>query len=118
MSTVMIVDDTQLTRMRISKLLTKHSYRIIEAEDGDKAVQIYRQTHPDAVLMDITMPNKDGLTALTEILDLDPQAKIIILTALSQQIVILKALKTGAKDFLIKPYNPERVIRALQKVLN
>ena len=117
MLTIMIVDDSQFIRMRVTKLLTKHGYEVVEAEDGQAAVQTYRHSRPDAVLMDITMPGKDGLTALTEIRQFDPQAKVIMLTALGQQTIVLRALQAGAKEFLVKPYQPERMMKTLQKVL-
>ena len=117
MSRIMVVDDAQFMRMRVSKLLIEHGYEVIEATDGEMAVQTYRSVNPDAVLMDITMPHKDGLTALTEIRHFDPQAKVIMLTALGQQPLVLQALQIGAKDFLVKPYDPERILKTLQKVL-
>ena len=113
----MIVDDAQFMRMRVTKLLTEHGYEVIEAEDGEEAVQTYRSAQPDVVLMDITMPRKDGLVALSEIRDFDPQARVIMLTALGQQAVVLGAMKAGAKDFLVKPYDPEKVIKSIQRVL-
>jgi two-component system chemotaxis response regulator CheY len=117
MSKIMIVDDAQFMRMRVNKLLTKHGYDVIEAEDGEEAVQAYRSAKPDAVLMDITMPRKDGLTALTEIRQHDPRAKIIMLTALGQQGMVLRAMQAGARDFVVKPYDPERLVKTLQKTL-
>jgi two-component system chemotaxis response regulator CheY len=116
--TVLVVDDAQFMRMRVSKLLTEHGYNIIEAVDGDDAVQTYQSNKPDVVLMDITMPNKDGITALQEIRGLDPRAKIIMLTALGQQSMVLGAMKAGAVDFLVKPYNPDKVVKAIAKALN
>jgi len=116
-SRIMVVDDAQFMRMRVSKLLIEHGYEVIEAIDGETAVQTYRSVNPDAVLMDITMPHKDGLTALAEIRHFDPQAKVIMLTALGQQPLVLQALQIGAKDFLVKPYDPERILKTLQKVL-
>ncbi len=117
MSKIMIVDDAQFIRMRVNKFLTRLGHNVIEAANGEEAVQTYRRTQPDAVLMDITMPRQDGLTALTEIRDFDPQAKVIMLTALGQQAVVLKAMQAGAKDFLVKPYEPDRIMKALQRVL-
>jgi two-component system chemotaxis response regulator CheY len=116
-NTIMVVDDAHFIRLRISKLLTTHGYDVVEAEDGDQAVQIYRTVKPDAVLMDITMPHKDGLTALNEIRQFDPSARVIMLTALGQQSLTVEAMKIGARDFLVKPFDPERVIKSLQKVL-
>jgi two-component system chemotaxis response regulator CheY len=117
MSKIMIVDDAQFMRMRVNKLLTKHGYDVIEAEDGEEAVQAYPSVKPDAVLMDITMPRKDGLAALTEIRRQDPRAKIIMLTALGQQGMVLKAMQAGARDFVVKPYDPERLMKTLRKTL-
>jgi two-component system chemotaxis response regulator CheY len=117
MSKVLIVDDAQFMRMRVNKLLTKHGYDVVEAEDGEEAVLTYRSTQPDAVLMDITMPRKDGLTALSEIRQLDPTAKVIMLTALGQQRLVLKAIQAGAKDFVVKPYDPERLMKTIEKTL-
>ncbi len=113
----MVVDDAQFMRVRVGKLLAKHGYDVVEAENGEEAVQNYRLINPDAVLMDITMPLKDGLTALAEIRDYDPQAKVIMLTALGQQSMVLQAMQAGAKDFLVKPYEPERMMKAIQKTL-
>ena len=117
MARIMVVDDAQFIRTRISRLLTKHGYEIIEAKDGEEAVQIYRSVQPDVVLMDITMPRKDGLAALTEIHKFDPRAKVIMLTALGQFSIAMQALKSGAKDFVVKPYDPERLTETLQKTL-
>ena len=117
MSTILIVDDAQFMRMRLNKLLTKYGYEVVEAEDGEKAVKTYHMVQPDVVFMDITMPCKDGLTALIEIRDFDPGAKVIMLSALGQQKMILQAMQAGARDFLVKPYDPNRIIKTLQKVL-
>jgi two-component system, chemotaxis family, chemotaxis protein CheY len=115
--TIMVVDDAQFMRMRVTKLLTEQGYEVIQAADGEEAVKTYRAARPDVVLMDITMPRKDGLTALAEIRAFDQKAKVIMLTALSQQTMVLEAMKSGAKDFLVKPYDPDRVLKILHKVL-
>jgi two-component system chemotaxis response regulator CheY len=117
MSTVMVVDDSQFIRMRIVKLLTQNGYQVVEAANGDEAVQTYEQAKPDAVVMDVAMEHKNGLVALTEIIRADPKAKVIMLTALGQQAIILRALQAGAKEFLVKPYDSERLLNTLQKVL-
>jgi len=117
MPKIMVVDDAQFMRMRVTKLLMSHGYQVVEAVDGEEAVQTYRQAQPDAVLMDITMPRKDGLTALSEIRDFDPQAKVVMLTALGQQAMVLKAMQAGAKDFLVKPYDPDRITKVLSQIL-
>ncbi len=117
MAKIMVVDDAQFIRMRVTKLLTENGHEVFEAADGSAAVKTYRQVSPDAVFMDITMPGKDGLTALSEIRRFDPRAKVIMLTALGQQAMILQAMQAGAKDFLVKPHDPERMLKVLQKVL-
>lgn len=117
MSTVMVVDDNQFMRQRLSKTLAGNGYDVVEAEDGEKAIQTYSAKRPDAVLMDVVMPEKDGMEALEEIRQLDSQAVVIMLTALDQQAVAVKAVKLGAKDFLTKPVVPEQLLETLQKVL-
>ncbi len=117
MPTILVVDDASFIRMRVKKLLTKHGYDVVEAEDGNQAVKTYRFVQPDAVIMDITMPGKDGISALVEIRNIDPQAKVIMLSALGQQTMILQAMQAGAADFLVKPYNPEKFIKTVEKML-
>lgn len=117
MPKVLIVDDAQFMRMRCAKILEKNGFDVIEAENGRHAVEMYEQTSPDLVLMDITMPEMDGLAALKEIRRIDPQARVAMLTALGQQSVVLDAIKAGAKDFVVKPFEQERVLDALQKLL-
>jgi two-component system chemotaxis response regulator CheY len=103
--------------MCLTKLLNKYGYKVIEAKDGVEAVKTYRKANPDAVFMDFAMPRKNGLDALSEIRKFDPKAKVIMLTALGQQAITLRAMQSGAKDFLMKPYEPEKVVKTLQKVL-
>lgn len=117
MSKVMIVDDAQFMRVRLSKLLAGLGHEVIEAENGEQAVQTYQSATPDAVLMDITMPEKDGLEALTEIRAFDPEAKVIMLTALGQESMVIQAVQAGAKDYMVKPFDRDRVTAALQKIL-
>lgn len=117
MSKIMVVDDAQFMRVRLTKLLIGHGYDVSEAENGEQAVKTYRAARPDAVLMDITMPEKDGLEALAEIRSFDPGARVIMLTALGQESMVIQAIKSGAKDYVVKPFDPDRVMIALQKVL-
>ena len=117
MPKVMVVDDSLFTRTHLAKLLSKYGYETVLAEDGEEAVQTYRQTHPDVVLMDITMPRKDGLDALLEIRQFDPRARVIMLTALAQELAATQAIHIGARDFLVKPVPSNQLITALQKVL-
>ena len=117
MSKILIVDDAEFLRMRISKMLVAEGHEVIEAENGLQAVDIFKTAHPDLVLMDITMPEMDGLTALKTIKGVDPAARVIMLTALGQESVVLDAIKSGAKDFVVKPFERERVIGAINKIL-
>ncbi|HMQ52708.1 MAG TPA: response regulator [Anaerolineae bacterium] len=115
---IMVVDDAQFMRVRLTKLLTGHGYDVVEAENGAQAVESYRANTPDAVLMDITMPEKDGLTALAEIRSFDANARVIMLTALGQESMVIQAVQAGARDYVVKPFDPDRVMGALQKVLS
>ena len=117
MARILIVDDAEFLRMRISKMLLAEGYEVIEAENGLQAVEKYKAEKPDAVLMDITMPEMDGLTALKEIKAFDTKAKIVMLTALGQESVVLEAIKSGARDFVVKPFERERVMSAITKLL-
>ena len=117
MARILIVDDSLFMRNHLSKLLAKNGHETILAENGRVAVDTYRRDRPDAVLMDITMPQKDGLQALTEIREFDSRAKVIMLTALDQELAATRAIRLGAEDFLVKPVPPSRVITALQRAL-
>jgi len=117
MPKVLIVDDAQFMRLRCSRLLTENGYETVEAQNGVQAVDMYQKEQPDVVLMDITMPEMDGLTALRKIKELDPNARIAMLTALGQQGIVLEAIKAGARDFVVKPFEAERVLSAVQRIL-
>lgn len=117
MAKVMIVDDSLFMRNRLVKLLAQHEYETVTACDGVEAVRVYREARPDAVLLDITMPRKDGLEALAEIRQLDLASKVIMLTALDQPQLASQAILVGAKDFLVKPVRLGQLLMALRKVL-
>ena len=117
MAKVMVVDDSLFMRNHIAKLLSSYGYETIVAEDGEQAVQVYCDDSPDVVLMDITMPKKDGLEALLEIRQYDPRASVIMLTALDQKMAATRAIHLGARDFLVKPIPPNELVAALQKAL-
>lgn len=118
MARVLIVDDAAFMRMMLKDILTKNGYEVIgEAPNGAKAVEIYKLEKPDVVTMDITMPEKDGIQAVKEIKAFDPNAKIIMCSAMGQQAMVMEAIKSGARDFIVKPFQPERVLEALKKVL-
>ena len=117
MPKVLIVDDAQFMRLRCARLLSEQGYDIVEAQNGREAVEVYQAERPDVVLMDITMPEMDGLAALRAIKQMDPEARIAMLTALGQQGIVLEAIKSGARDFVVKPFEPERVLAAVQRIL-
>ena len=118
MAKILVVDDAEFLRVRISKMLTGDGFEVVEADNGLKAIDAYKTHKPDMVLMDITMPEMDGLTALKELRKIDPAAKVIMLTALGQESVVLEAVKSGAKDFVVKPFERDRVMSAINKLLS
>ena len=115
---VLIVDDAAFMRMMIKEILTKNGFVVVgEASDGAQAVEKYKELGPDLVTMDITMPEMDGITALKEIKKLDANARIIMCSAMGQQAMVIDAIQAGAKDFIVKPFQADRVIEAIKKTL-
>ena len=115
---VLIVDDAKFMRSLVRGALEGSGYEIVgEAENGIQAVEKYQIESPDAVLMDISMPEMDGLNALRAIREMDPAARVAMLTAMGQQNVVIEAIKAGAKDFIVKPFEPDRVLKSLGKLL-
>lgn len=118
MAKVLIVDDAAFMRMMIKDILTKNGYNIAgEAENGVKAIEKYSEVKPDLVLMDITMPEMDGIEALKKIKQADPGASVIMCSAMGQQAMVIESIQAGAKDFIVKPFQADRVIEAVQKVV-
>ncbi len=116
---IMIVDDLTFIKLLLKDLIEKAGFRVVgEASDGEEAIDMYQVKKPDLVLLDITMPKMDGITALKKILALDPGAKIIMCSALGQQRLIVQAIQLGAKDFIVKPFRPDRVISSIKKALD
>ena len=116
---VLIVDDLRFIKIVLRDMLEKAGFRVVgEASSGEQAIALYQDTRPDVVLMDITMPGMDGLTALKKIREIDADARVIICSALGQQQLIGQALELGAKDFIMKPFQSPRVVSALKKVLD
>ncbi len=115
--TVLVVDDAAFMRMMIRDILSKEGYAIHEAVNGRDAVQKYVEVRPDLVTMDITMPEMSGLDALREIRLKDPQAKVLMVSAMGQQKMIVEALESGALDFLVKPFQPTKVLETVKKCL-
>ncbi|MBS4207613.1 response regulator [Bacillus sp. FJAT-50079] len=115
---ILIVDDAAFMRMMIKDILTKNGFEVVgEAADGAEAVEKFKELKPDLVTMDITMPEMDGISALKEIKGFDPAAKIIMCSAMGQQAMVIDAIQAGAKDFIVKPFQADRVIEAIQKTL-
>jgi len=116
-NTVMVVDDAAFMRMILKNVLTGKGFEVIEAVDGSDAVKKYKESKPDLVTMDITMPEMDGLAAVKEIKKFDPQAKIIMCSAMGQQSMVIDAIQAGARDFIVKPFQPEKVMEAVTKAI-
>ena len=116
MARILVVDDAAFMRMRCTKLLQDNGYETIEAGNGVEAVQKYKQYKPEGVLMDITMPDMDGIETLKKLMEIDPGVKVSMVTAMGQQSLVIEALKSGAKDFVVKPFNADRVLAAVRKI--
>lgn len=113
---VLVVDDAAFMRMRCTKMLSEKGYDVVEAADGLEALKKYREHSPEVVLLDITMPNMDGIATLKKLIEIDSEAKVAMVTAMGQQSMVIEALKSGAKDFVIKPFDAARVLAAVQKL--
>lgn len=116
---ILVVDDAAFMRMMIKDILTKNNYEVVgEAADGAQAIEKYNELKPDLVTMDITMPEMDGITALKAIKGTHPTATIIMCSAMGQQAMVIDAIQAGAKDFIVKPFQADRVIEAIDKALS
>lgn len=115
---ILICDDAAFMRMMIKDILTKNGYNVAgEAENGVKAIEKYNELKPDLVLMDITMPEMDGIQALKGIKAADSGAMVIMCSAMGQQAMVIESIQAGAKDFIVKPFQPDRVLEAVKKVV-
>ncbi|MBF2055168.1 MAG: response regulator [Candidatus Sericytochromatia bacterium] len=115
---ILVVDDAAFMRMMIRDILVKNGYEVAgEAANGNEAVLKYQELRPDVTTMDITMPEMDGITAVREIRKIDPNARIIMCSAMGQQAMVLDAIQAGARDFIVKPFQEDRVVDAIKKVL-
>jgi two-component system chemotaxis response regulator CheY len=118
MARVLVVDDAAFMRKMVSDALAKGGHEVVgEAGNGVEAVARFQELKPDLMTLDITMPEKDGLSALAEIVAADPSARVVMCSALGQEAKVLEAIKLGAKDFVVKPFQPDRVIEAVDKAL-
>jgi two-component system chemotaxis response regulator CheY len=118
MARILVVDDAAFMRKMVSDALTKGGHEVVgEAGTGTEAVLRFQELNPELTTLDITMPEKDGLTALREIIELDPSARVIMCSALGQESKVLESIKLGARDFVVKPFQAERVLEAVGKAL-
>ena len=118
MAKILIVDDAAFMRLMLRDIIIAHGFEIAgEAEDGISAGSLYKRLRPDLVLMDITMPEMNGIEAVQEIMKFDPNAKIVMVSAMGQQAMVIQSIKSGAMDFVVKPFNVDRVVDAINKAL-
>ena len=117
MSKILVVDDAAFVRMQYKKSLVDRGYGVIEASNGNEALEKYKDIQPDGVLLDINMPDKDGIDTLQEIISIDPKARVAMVTCVGSQSVILTALQSGAKGFIIKPTKKDVLIDLVEKLL-
>ncbi len=115
---ILIIDDAAFMRTMLKDILTKGGYEVVgEAESGTTAIDKFKELQPDLVTMDITMPEMDGISAVKEIKKVNPNAVIIMCSAMGQQAMVIDAIQAGAKDFVVKPFQPDRVLDAVKKAL-
>ncbi len=118
MKSILVVDDAAFMRLMLKDILSQNGYAVVgEAKNGVEAVDMYRKMKVDLVTMDITMPEMDGITAIKQIRHNDPAARIIVCSAMGQQAMVLEAIQAGARDFIVKPFQAERVLDAVKKAL-
>jgi len=115
---ILLADDLSFMRMVQKEILEDKGYTIVgEAADGLEAIEMYKTTKPDLIILDITMPHMNGLEAMHKIFEIDRSARIVMCSALGQQQLIVEAIKSGVKDFIVKPFKPERIINSIEKAL-
>lgn len=115
---IMLVDDAAFMRMMIKNTLQQNGYtEIVEAENGQRAVDLYSSEKPDLILMDITMPVMDGLEALKNLKEVNSSVNVVMCSAMGQEAMVVEALKLGAKDFIVKPFKPDRIMKTVRSIL-
>ncbi len=118
MGRILVVDDAAFMRMMIKDILSKNGFEVVgEAENGQVAIEKYKELKPDLVTMDITMPELDGIGAVKEIKKINPAAVIVMCSAMGQQSMVIEAIQAGARDFIVKPFQADRVVEAIKKAL-
>ncbi len=116
---ILVVDDANLARAMLRKMLEDNGYReVLEAANGLEAIDLYQEHHPALVTMDITMPEMDGITAIKKIMEIDANANIIVCSALGQKEIVMEAISAGAKHFLVKPFEPDKVVKIIKALLS
>ncbi|GBC99744.1 Chemotaxis protein CheY [bacterium HR17] len=118
MPKVLVADDAAFIRMKLRKVLEELGLEVVEAANGAEAVRQFQEHRPDLVLLDITMPEMDGLSALKSVMQLDTTARVVMVSALGQESVVMQALQAGAKDFVVKPFQPEQIKQVVQRWLS
>ena len=117
MKTVIIVDDTQFMRHLLREILERHGFQVVgEAQNGKEAVEMYEVLSPDFITLDISMPEMDGIEALKAIMKIDPKARAIMVSAVGSKENVLEAIKTGAKSFIVKPFNEKKVMDVIKSI--
>ena len=115
--TALVVDDVGFVRKTLTKILTDSNYQVIgEAEDGHTAVQLYKKLQPDVVTMDVVMPQMSGIEATRKIVQMDKGARIVIISAMEQESIIMEAINAGARDYVLKPFTVEDIVKTLERV--
>lgn len=119
MTKILIIDDAKFMRVTLSKIFEKHNFQVVgTAQNGEEGVRLYKELHPDVVTLDITMPVMNGLKALEEIMKYDPQANVVMCSAMGQQRLVVEAIELGAKDFIVKPFEEQRVIDIVNRIVS
>lgn len=117
-SNILVVDDAAFMRLMLKNIIIKDGLNVVgEAKNGVEAVDKYKELKPDLVTLDITMPEKDGITALKEIRQYDSNAKVLMCSAMGQQALIIESIQNGAKDFIVKPFDEQRVLESIHKII-
>ena len=115
---IRLVDDAAFMRMMIKNTLQQNGFTdIVEADNGEKAISVYNAEKPDLILMDITMPVMDGLEALKKLKEINSDVKVVMCSAMGQEAMVVEALKLGAKDFIVKPFKPDRIMKTINGIL-
>lgn len=117
-ATIMLCDDASFMRMTLLKIVEPAGHKVIgQAENGAEAIKLYKELKPEIVLMDITMPEVDGIEATKKIKEYDPDAKVIMVSAMGQMVKVCEAIDAGAKDFVVKPFDPDKILQCIDKIL-